>query len=227
MITTTQGDRFDFNITALDSVPYEDPNAQNMRISVNLFAVSITPDNYLMLIYPNAFPTVELGYNFAENSHVGSFSIPYSMEYSSIRGLESISTTSTYNFNTKEGYLSIFVLTIFDSDGGTDNFIIVLQIQQGLQFDPTILIIIISIIALIVIFSIIYSVRHRKKKRAARKQQVWSEYNSTYSISNTQEPSEKGTQIGFLYCPYCGNPIRTNTKFCPSCGKSLVFTSNE
>ena len=227
VITTTQGDRFDFNITALDSVPYEDPNAQNMRISVNLFAVSITPDNYLMLIYPNAFPTVELGYNFAENSHVGSFSIPYSMEYSSIRGLESISTTSTYNFNTKEGYLSIFVLTIFDSDGGTDNFIIVLQIQQGLQFDPTILIIIISIIALIVIFSIIYSVRHRKKKRAARKQQVWSEYNSTYSISNTQEPSEKGTQIGFLYCPYCGNPIRTNTKFCPSCGKSLVFTSNE
>jgi subtilisin family serine protease len=227
VITTTQGDRFDFDITALDSVPYEDPNSQNMRISVNLFAVSITPDNYLMLIYPNTFPMVELGYSTAEDSHVGSFTLPYTMQYSSIRGTESISTTSTYNFNTKEGYLSIFIITIFDSDGGTENFVIVLQIQQGLQFDPTILIIIISVIALIVIFSIIYSVRHRKKKRGATKQQAWRNYESTYSISNTQESSQEGSQKGFLYCPFCGHPIRTNTKFCPSCGKSLVFTSNE
>ncbi len=224
VITTTQDDRFDFNITALDSVSYEDSNSQKMRISVNLFAVSITPDNYIMLIYPSTFPTVELGYNLAANTHIGSFSIPYNMQYSSITGIKSISTASTYDFNTGEGYLSIFVLTIFDSDGGTDDFVIILSIQQGTQFDPLLLIIIISVIALIVISVIIYSVRHRRKKRAAFQEQAWQNYDSSHSISSDHESSDEGAQKNILYCPYCGHSIRLNTKFCPSCGKSLEFT---
>ena len=227
VISTTQGDRFDFNITALDSVSYEDPNAQHMRISVNLFAVSITPDNYIMLIYPSTFPTVKLGYSYADNSHVGSFSIPTSMKYSSIKGIETISTASTYDFNTKEGYLSIFILTIFDSDGGTDNFVIILSIQQEISFDPTIMIIIISIIALVIISVTIYSVRHRRKKRSIYQSQTWESQDSPYSVPDNQEHSDEGTHTNFLYCPFCGHPIRGNTKFCPSCGKSLVFTSND
>ena len=148
------------------------------------------------------------------------------MQYSSIRGLESISTTSTYNFNTKEGYLSIFILTIFDSDGGTDNFVIILSIQQGSQFDPLLLIIIISIVALVVLSIIIYSVRHRKKKRNTFREQTWQNYVSPYSDSNDQEYFDEA-QKNFIYCPYCGHSIRLNTKFCPSCGKSLEFTSKE
>ena len=227
VITATQGDRFDFNITAFDPAPYEDSNAQNMRISVNLFAVSITPDNYIMLIYPSTFPTVELGYSFSEHSHVGSFVLPYTMQYSTLRGIKSISTASTYNFNTGKGYLSIFIITVFDSDGGTDNFVIILQIQQGAQFDPTLLIIIISIISLIVIFIVVYSVRHRKKKKSTYREQPWQYSASSYSISNDQKQSDEKTPKNFLFCPFCGHPIHAYSKFCTSCGKSLEFTSKE
>jgi len=198
-----------------------------MRISVNLFAVSITPDNYIMLIYPSTFPTVELGYSFSEHSHVGSFVLPYTMQYSTLRGIKSISTASTYNFNTGKGYLSIFIITVFDSDGGTDNFVIILQIQQGAQFDPTLLIIIISIISLIVIFIVVYSVRHRKKKKSIYREQPWQYSASSYSISNDQKQPYEKTPKNLLYCPFCGQPIHPYSKFCTSCGKSLEFTSKE
>ena len=227
VITATQGDRFDFNITVSDSVPYEDPDSSNMKVSVNLLTVSTTEDNYIMLILPSAFPLVELGYSFTQDTHVGSFSIPSRMQYSTIRGIKYISTVSNYDFNAGDGYLSILLITVFDSEGASEDFVLVLSIQEALEIDLMILTLIIGMVAAIGIALIIYVIRRRKKRSGAYKAQEWNYYQSSNSIPDSQQVIEESSQKTFAYCPYCGNPIRNETKYCSNCGRSIEFTTND
>jgi len=221
LVTASQGSRFDFNVSVFDSVSFEDSNSAGMRVSVNLFIVSTTDDGYISIIYPRSLPISEFSYQATSNSHVGSFIIPFDIQYSSITGTKSISTETNYNFDTDEGYLAILLLTVFDSDGGSEDFILILSIEAGTVIDWTWIIIIGIIVAISVTLLIFLAVR--RSRRTPAQVQPWGDYSSIYD-ETSNEAQSKEQESKFEYCPYCGYPLATQKKFCPNCGKSLNIT---
>jgi len=112
-----------------DSVSYEDQNSSKMRVSVNLFIVSVSEDNTIVLINSKTFVLSELEYQPGSNTHHGTFVIPYTMEFSSITGTKMLSTASQYDNDAQDGYLAILMITAFDSEGEYEDFLVVLLIQ--------------------------------------------------------------------------------------------------
>jgi len=220
VVTASQGSRFDFNVSVLDSVPYEDSNSAEMRVSVNLFIVSTTEDGYISIIFPQTFPVSELNYQATSDSQIGSFIIPFKVQYSSITGTKSISTETNYNFATDEGYLAILYLTVFDSDGASENFILILSIQAGSVIDWTWIIIIGIIVAIGIALLLFLFIRRR---RTTSQPQLWGTYASPYDETSYRAQSEENKST-FEYCPYCGYPLATQKKFCSNCGRSLNIT---
>ena len=221
--SVSQGTEFNFEVDVRDSVNYEDDNS-NMRIFVNLFICSATDDGYLIFIFPSSYEVTELNYQYSSNKHEGSFTIPNTMQYSSITGIKSISTETDFNTNTNEGYLAILYISVYDSEGDIDEFIIILQISGELDLMQIfmILAIVIPIAALVVItIMMLLLLRRRKLKRFVPVQQ---EYFYQPSIEERKEPP--GTREFQLaraaYCPYCGKFIKSIKKFCPHCGESLL-----
>ncbi|MHA1642600.1 MAG: S8 family serine peptidase [Promethearchaeota archaeon] len=219
-----QGTAIFFNITARDSVSYEDDNASNMIISVNLFIASVTYDGYLMIIYPSRFALAKLNYNAVTDVHVGNLVIPYTISYSTIRGTKYISTATNYDFNTDDGYLGLLIITVFDSEGGSENFYIIFYIEPTSPIDFFMIFIIIGVIALVAISIVV--VLSVKRSRRSKRVVATSPYQY---YQPTQKPTiqeggvvQEGVQGGFKFCPYCGFPLTYPSKFCPNCGEQLM-----
>lgn len=220
-----QGDTFNFVVDVGDTAYYEDNNS-NMRVFVNLFICSVTDDNYVILIFPETLKVSELNYQLSSDKYEGTFTIPNTMRYNSISGTKLRSTASGFDTDTNEGYLGLLFVTVYDSEGGTDDFIIILIISER-PIDPTlIIIIVISIIALLgVVGGMIYFARRKKHPRTKVQPKIQEYY---YQPEESEEQRyitpEPVSQIGAsFYCPFCGEFIGTPRKFCPHCGESLLF----
>jgi subtilisin family serine protease len=213
--TLSQGNQIDFEINVTDSVDYEDQDSSEMRVSVNLFIVSISVDNIIVLINPRTYIYSNMAYVPSSNTHNGRFTIPYTMSFPSITGTKQLSTASQYDSNAQDGYLAVLMITVFDSEGESEYFIIALLIQSSLELDLILPLIIIGVVVAIGIIVGI-SLYLRKKRRSRLSTPL------DYGDDSIQE-SDENTQGYIHYCPYCGYQLTTKRNFCPSCGKSLKF----
>ncbi len=228
--TVTQGTNLNFEIAVSDSVNYEDDNA-NMRIFINLFIITVTDDGYFMPIYPTPIVVYELNYQPTSDIHVGSFTIPSTMQYNSITGTKSKSTAVSFNTSTNKGYLGILYITIYDSEGGSEVFIIFLEISKQPVDISMILLIIIAIIAVVIIFSLgIYLKRRSKYKRVSQQEYYYQapieeqrKILSDDEAYDTPTPLTSLQQGKGIFCPFCGHHIEIAKKFCPYCGEALNF----
>ncbi len=221
MYQVKQGDTINFKIDTYDSVFYEDQDSSNMRVFVNFFICTIAQiggDSYVLPIFPNVFPLTELTYQSTSNTHQGSYVIPYDISYSTISGPKSISTVTDFNQITYEGYLAVLWITVIDSDGGTNQFIILLNIQPGPVLD---LIFALIIALIIIVISTIVLIIVLKKKKKSRLKKVSTEAPGEYYQPYT--PQEYKPYQPSAYCPYCGFKLGTLRNFCPSCGRPLQF----
>ncbi|MFX1324686.1 MAG: S8 family serine peptidase [Promethearchaeota archaeon] len=221
--TASQGSVFNFVVDVQDSVGYEDDNS-NMRVFINFFMATVNDGGFLMIIFPNTVIFDELTYQSTPDLHEGSFTIPNSMLYPSLGGTKTVSTAANFDFSTNQGYLSILLITVYDSEGGSDDFIIILLISESPMGLSLITMVIIVVIAVIVLIGLsIYLVKRRKSRYIESQPAYRDYYQRSYDTLETQISEE--TQLGSsFYCPFCGVNIRTPKKFCPSCGESLEFS---
>ncbi|UCD00860.1 MAG: S8 family serine peptidase [Promethearchaeota archaeon] len=215
----SQGTTFNFKVDVEDSVTYEDLNS-DMRVFINLFIFYLTDQGIATLIVPSTYEVEELYYQLPTDKFEGTFTIPDSMRYNTITGEKLISTVSSYDTFTDTGFIGILYMTVYDSEGEFEDFIIALLISER-PIDPfMIIIIVISIIALIGIVGM--SIYYARRKKYPKVTQYY--YKPSY-----EEPEERYitpeplSQLGQFYCPFCGNLIAQPKKFCPHCGESLAF----
>jgi len=221
VFVVTQGNQLDFEINITDSVSYEDQDSSEMRVSVNLFIVSISQDNTIVPIRPRTYIYSNMVYVSSSNTHNGRFTIPHTMSFSSITGTKQLSTASQYDSNAQDGYLAVLLITAFDSEGGSEDFIIAFLIQPSLAVDLILPLIIVGIVVAIgIIVGISLYLKRKKKSRTTTP--LGGYYQHQYGDESTQESSEY-TQGYVHYCPYCGYQLTSQQNFCPSCGKSLKF----
>ncbi|MFX1390251.1 MAG: hypothetical protein ACFE9Z_09335, partial [Promethearchaeota archaeon] len=227
LFPATQGDIFNFEVDVRDGVSYED-QISDMRLFVNIFTCSVTEDGYIILIYPQTIKVAELTYEISLDKFTGSFTIPDSISYQTLSGVKSVSTASEFDIDTNQGYLNVLYLTLYDSEGGIDDFIIILQISPRPIDLSLIIIIVVSVIALTAIITIfVYYARRKKYPKTSRYQPKFEDY--TYQpVYDQQEetyvtPQTPPSLGPTLYCPFCGGFISTPKKFCPHCGESVEF----
>ena len=228
--TATQGSAFNFFIDVQDSVNYEDGKS-NMRVFVNMFMASVTDDGFLIFIFPKTIEVAELTYQILTEKYEGSFVMPNSFEYSTLDGTKKVSTAANFDFLTNQGYLGLLLITVYDNEGGWDDFIVILHIT-GSPFDFTLIIfVVITIIASIGIVSLsIYYKRRKRRSRITLAQQEYQDYYYQYSYDSNEEyltPEPLDPSGSSIYCPFCGFLVKTPKKFCPSCGESLMFNQEE
>ncbi len=219
--TISQGSRLDFRINLTDSVPYEDQNSSEMNVSVNLFIASISEDDTIVPIRPRTYIFSEMTYESSSDTHVGSFVIPYTMEFNTITGPKEFSTASQYDSASRDGYLAFLLVTAFDGEGESKDFLIVVLIQPSLPQDIFFVLIIIGVV--IVIALILGVSMYLKKKRKSYLSTSSEGYYQYHYDSGSSPESYDNVQRIDSYCPYCGYPLTTQQNFCPSCGKSLTF----
>ncbi|MHA1931927.1 MAG: S8 family serine peptidase [Promethearchaeota archaeon] len=229
--TAPQASVFNFFIDIQDSVSYEDGKS-NMRVFVNMFLASVTDDGFLIFILPRTIEAAELSYQSSSARYEGLFTLPNSLEYSTLEGTKTVTTAPGFSFVTNLGYLGILLITVYDSEGGWDDFIIILHIT-GSFFDPSLIIfVLVAIVASIAIVSTL--LYYRRRKKMSRITLTTPEYQNYYyqsSYDNQEEeyltPEVLDPSGTSMYCPFCGFLIRTPKKFCPSCGESLIFTEEK
>ncbi|MBY8981257.1 MAG: zinc ribbon domain-containing protein, partial [Candidatus Lokiarchaeota archaeon] len=219
--TISQGSRLDFRINLTDSVSYEDQNSSEMRVSVNLFIASISEDNTIVPIRPRTNIFSEMAYEWSSDTHAGSFVIPYTMEFSTITGPKEFSTASQYDSFSQDGYLAFLLVTAFDGEGESEEFLIVVLIQPSLPQDIFFVLIIIGVVIVIALILGV-SMYLRKKRKSYLSPSSENYYQYHYNNDSSPESSDYVQRL-VSYCPYCGYPLATQQKFCPSCGKSLTF----
>jgi len=222
VVEVSQGDQLDFIINLTDSVDYEDQDSSKMRVSVNLFIASLSEDNTIVPITPRTFIFSELVYKSSSNTHDGSFIIPYTMEFYSITGTKQLSTASQYDTNSQDGYLAILWITAFDSEGESEDFLMVLLIQQSITPDLLLTFIIIGIVIAVGLGLLIFILLMVRKKRKSRISSPYEGYyQQDYVDGSTPTNDFAGETVHF--CPYCGYHLTTQRNFCPNCGKPLKF----
>lgn len=220
----------DFNVDVSDSVNEDDDS--EMRVFVNLFICAIISDgssSYIVILPPSSFDVSEL--SFISNEHAGSFTIPLTMDFSTIIGNKPVSTVANY-YN---GYLGIFYVTVYDSEGGSDEYYFLVSISAAPPaFDPIIALIIFGIIiavSIIVILGIFLS--QRGKSRTPSRSQYYQDYyypspeerqnyQSEYYSEKIPVTSSEFQQGSSYFCHFCGKPINVQRKYCPHCGESLM-----
>ncbi|MFX1455187.1 MAG: S8 family serine peptidase [Promethearchaeota archaeon] len=225
--SATQGTSFSFFIDVQDTVNYEDSKS-NMRVFINMFMSSYNDNNYLIFIFPRTLIVTELTYQVFSEGYEGVFILPNSLDYNTLEGIKTVSTAADFDTTTNQGYLGILYITVFDSEGGIDDFLIVLYILGAYPDFSSFMFVIIGIVAVVGIVSMViyYSVR-RKRPRGTFVEPVYQDY---YYQTATEIPEEEyitpepldptGTSI---YCPFCGFYVRTPKRYCPNCGESLMF----
>jgi len=217
------------------NVDVNDPNenkTSEMRVFVNIFICAIITynfNNYIVLLPPSSYAVSEL--SVISDEHAGSFTIPLTMDFSTISGNTPVSTVANY-YN---GYLGVFYVTAYDSEGGSDEYYFLVSISPASPaFDPILAFIIFMIImavSLIVIVGLILS--QRGKQRTPARSQYYQEYyyptpeerqnyqSEYYSEKIPVSPSEF-QQEGLYFCPFCGKNLKVLRKYCPHCGESLM-----
>jgi subtilisin family serine protease len=224
--TANQGSIFNFFIDVQDSVTYEDSKS-NMRVFVNMFMASVTDDGFLIFIFSRTIEVAELSY-FSER-YEGRFVMPYSLEYNTLEGTKTVSTAAGFDFQTNQGYLGVLLITVYDSEGGWDDFIIILHITRN-PFDFSLIIfVIIGIVAAIGIVSML--IYYKRRKKTPRLTPTKPDYYYQYAYDSQEEeyltPEPLDPSGPSIYCPFCGFLVKTPKKFCPSCGESLIFTEEK
>ena len=216
-----QGSQLEFIINLTDSVSYEDQDSSKMRVSVNLFIASISEDNTIVPINSKNYVLSELEYKPGSNTHYGTFEIPFTMEFSSITGTKKLSTTSQYDNDAQDGYLAILMITAFDSEGESEDFLTVLLIQPS-NIELILVLIIIGVVVVVgIIVGVLFLVNSVRKKKKSR---ISAPFEGYYHQDYEDVPSQEiydFTQKSVYHCPYCGFQLTTPRNFCPSCGKSL------
>ena len=204
-----------------DSVSYEDQDSSEMKVSVNLFIVSVTEDNFIVPLTPRTYVLSQLVYVSSSNTHNGRFTIPYTMDFHTITGTKKISTASQYDNAAQDGYLAILLVTVFDSEGESVDFIIALLIQSSIELDFILILVIVGIVVVSgVLLGILLFLRKKKRVRISSPTEGYYEH---YYGDDAIQGSYEDTQIKLHYCPYCGYQLATKRNFCPSCGKALKF----
>ncbi len=218
--TASQGNRIDFEINLTDSVSYEDQDSSEMRVSINIFVVSISEDNSIVPITPNTYVYSNITYTSASKTHNGRITVPYTMSYSTMTGTKQISTASQLDSITQDGYIAVLMITAFDSEGESETFIIALMIQPSLSFDIFIVLIIIGVVVASGIIVLVLLIRKKRKSRFSKGPEAY--YEQVYGDESAEE-FDDSTKKYLHYCPYCGYKLVTLRNFCPSCGKPLKF----
>jgi len=221
-----QEDTLNFAVDVRDTVAYEDDNS-NMRVFVNLLIYVVKDDGTVIGIIPNSFEVAELDYLSSSDKYEGTFIIPNTMQYSTLSGSKSVSTVTNFDSSTSTGYLGILLITVYDNEGGYDDFIIVLLIS-GQPIDFSFLIIIVFIVIGIVGFAgmLIY---FAKRKTRPKISQYQPRYQDSYYEPTIRKPEETYvtpeplSRLQQFYCPFCGQFVAQPKKFCPHCGESLTF----
>ncbi|MHA1240311.1 MAG: S8 family serine peptidase [Promethearchaeota archaeon] len=217
----SQGSRLDFRINLTDSVSYEDQDSSEMRVSVNIFIASISEDNFIVPIRPKTNIFSEMTYDPSSDTHTGSFVIPYTMAFSTITGTKQLSTASQYDSDSQDGYLAYLLVTAFDGEGESEDFLIVVLIQPTVPQDIMFVLIIIGVVVVIVlILSVLMYLRKKRKSHLSTPSESYYPYH--YDSGSSPESYDE-TQGLISYCAYCGYRLTTQQKFCPSCGKSLTY----
>jgi subtilisin family serine protease len=214
IIPATQGSNIDIKVEVSDSVLYEDPDSSDMRILISLFICSVNYD-YINPIIPKVVPATELSYQGSNDIHQGIFTIPKEISYSTIKGTISVPSYTNFDSRTSSGYIGLLIITAIDSDGGYQDFFILLQINRS--FDWVLILTIIGIIAAIGIAIAILLIRRRSKISKE------TEYMRPEYYERPTEEVWEQKRITSYYCPYCGYQLDVPRNFCPNCGKSLYF----
>ncbi|MFX1574368.1 MAG: S8 family serine peptidase [Promethearchaeota archaeon] len=223
--SASQGSKINFIIDAKDSVNYEDKISE-LRVFVNLIIATVSGEGYLIFIYPSNIIVDELLFQSDSSKYEGTFIIPNNMEYDSISGTKSISTATNFDSSTGKGYLGVLYITVYDSEGKYDDFLIVVTIASKPIDMMMILLIVLPIIAVIAIASmLLYYSRRRKRRQYSQTQPGFRDYYYQPSYEpqeQTYTTPEPIPELGpGMYCPFCGKLIKTPKKFCPNCGESL------
>jgi hypothetical protein len=143
------------------------------------------------------------------------------MEFSTITGAKQLSTASQYDSSSEDGYLAFLLVTVFDSEGESEDFILVVLVQPSLTPDFLFVIIIIGVI---VVIALLLGVSLYLRKRRKSYSSTTSDSNYQYHYDDGSTPESYDQVQGFVsYCPYCGYGLATQQNFCPVCGKSLTF----
>ena len=149
------------------------------------------------------------------------------MKYSTIAGIKSVSTATEFDTSTNTGYLGVLIITAYDSEGGFDEFAIILIISEK-PIDFSFLIIIVLVVIGIIGFAgmLIYLTKRQKRPKITQYQPRYQDY---YYERSYEKPEEAYLTPGPLshleqfYCPFCGQFIAEPKKFCPKCGENLEF----
>jgi hypothetical protein len=232
LYSATQGDTFNFGVDVRDTVFYEDDNS-NMRVFVNLFICSVTDDGFVIFIFPQSIEVSELIFQPISDQYEGTFTIPSIMLYDSISGINPVSTAVDINLDTNEGYIALLYITLYDSEGGDDEFAIILLISEPPIDFSFLIIIVISIVALLAFVSlIVYYARRKRYPRVSPVRPRYQKYEYRPYYEETEEEAyitpEVLPQVGpSMYCPFCGQFVSVPKKFCPHCGESLEFLQQD
>ncbi len=170
VFSTKQLDEIEFTIDAYDNV-YEDSDAE-LTIFVSLFIGSVIGNAVYLNLIPTTIQSIQLTY--VDGKHTGIYTVPKTMTYSTIEGLNEVST----EVNLYDGYVGVFFITVIDSEGGTPDdpttiFFTISSVTPN-EFPIVLILIIVGVILLgIVIIIIIH-----KKTRKAGVSHKWEDYDS-------------------------------------------------
>jgi serine protease AprX len=242
-----QGDIVNLQIDAYD----EDGIDSQLQVSVNLFIAAISepegepPSSTIILIPPASFEEHSLSYNSESGKYTGSFRIPYSMLFESIKGIKSLSTSTGFF---PENYIGILYIDILDNNGKSmttiiegesipNPFIIATTITFNYELleqlstteeQTNLMPIIVALLIIGGIFGLlvlIYAVR-REKIRPEYIDEYSRKTDEEFAIESSQDFKEGGAMKEgekIFYCPFCGKALDSPKKYCPRCGENIEF----
>ncbi|MHA1871275.1 MAG: S8 family serine peptidase [Promethearchaeota archaeon] len=214
-----------FIIKAKEKVTYEDMSGQLTGSIIYLVAASAS--GILMPIYPNSIPFTKLSYTMTTDTFNGQIQIPSQLPFES---LKSGSINVTQQSPSDLSYFSLLWITIRDSDGGSDDFLVILYVTVSNNIGGGIsdylpIIIILGAILALTIFLILRS-RHAPKNDFYDEGLYYTDDGRGYSGDNNytdyyQEDQNEMATGGWKYCFNCGQKVPQDARFCPNCGQEL------
>jgi len=163
-----QNSTLNFEVKANDKVSYEDSPSE-LKVYINLYIYLITSNGYIVQIPLYSYDYVKLDYDSDSTKFKGSYTIPFNLEYYTIEGAKSISTITDYQNN--GDYIGVLTVTVWDSEGGNSEFIILVDITAAESISDNywdLIFWILFFLALTILGVVVALViaKRRKKKRA-------------------------------------------------------------
>ncbi len=194
----------DLSVKVNETISYEDDPEDLYIISYYTAATSVSSS--FDILYPNTIPTSILSYNNDLQQFKGQFKIPTRLEFYSVKGSTEVSQQSIVSENGQElRYFSTLWITVRDSDGGVEDYLILLYVNivfdwvNLLEYLP-ILLVILAVIAITITVVVVLTKRRQK---------------SMFLAQNSANFVKK------IYCMHCGRQIDSSYLVCPYCGKEL------